>query len=66
MQCGQRAVLVVTREIEGTSTNVASRRVELSCDKPSGHDGRHHDRGGEEWDAEPGKTRTILRHEASE
>jgi hypothetical protein len=66
MQCGQRAVLVITREVAGTATNVASRRLELVCSKPEGHDGRHYDPSGEEWDAEPGKTPTLLRHETAE
>jgi len=65
MTCGAKAVLIVTRSVPGTTTNVAQRRAELSCDKPAGHDGAHADSGqGEEWQAEPGKRATVLRHEA--
>ena len=67
MLCGQRAVLLVTREVEGTSTNVARERVELVCDQESGHAGPHRDgRHGEQWDAELGKATTVLRHEPPE
>ncbi len=67
MDCGQRAVLVVTREVEGTATNVARQRVELVCDQAAGHFGKHRDaKNGEEWEAEPGKTPTLLRHEPVE
>lgn len=60
-------MLVVTREVEGTSTNVARQRLELVCDREPGHAGRHKDpKHAEEWDAEPGKTPTLLRHEPAE
>lgn len=63
MQCSHRAVLIVTREVEGTSTNVARERKNLSCRLEEGHDGKHHDTQYEEsWDDE-GKTLThILVH----
>lgn len=67
MKCGQRAVLVVTREVEGTSTNVASRRVELACTEESGHPGMHRDADhGEAWEDAPGKVPTLLRQELAE
>lgn len=67
MKCGQRAVLVITREVAGTSTNIASRRVELTCDEPAGHDGSHRDHdSGEVWQSDPGKVPTLLRHEVAE
>lgn len=65
MSCGAKAVLIVTRSVTGTTTNVAQSRTELRCDKPSGHAGAHADTAhGEEWTAEPGKVATLLRHES--
>jgi hypothetical protein len=62
--CGQTAVLIVTRRIEGTSTNVARRRVELVCGLSAGHAGPHHDAVNDErWDSEHGRRQTLLRHE---
>ena len=64
MPCGAKAVLIVTKTVQGTSTNVAQRRIELCCDAPLGHTGAHTDsRQGESWEAEPGKVATVLRHE---
>ncbi|MCC6903073.1 MAG: hypothetical protein IT377_29150 [Polyangiaceae bacterium] len=64
MPCGAKAVLIVTKSVQGTTTNVAQRRAELVCDAPVGHTGAHIDsRQGESWDAEPGKVATVLRHE---
>ncbi len=63
-RCGQRAVLMVTRVVEGTSTSVARRRVELTCGLASGHLGEHQDPAhGEHWAGKPGQTPTLLRHE---
>jgi hypothetical protein len=63
-RCGQRAVLVVTRIVQGTSTSIARRRIELSCGLAEGHPGEHRDPVQEEtWDAKPGQTPTLLRHE---
>ena len=62
--CGRRAVLVVTRVVEGTSTSVARRRVELTCQLESGHAGQHHDQQhGEKWDDRSSQVPTLLRHE---
>lgn len=67
MECGQRAVLVVTREVAGTSTNIASRRVELVCTEARGHEGAHRDAAtGETWKSDAGKVPTILRHESGD
>ncbi len=64
MTCEAKAVLIVTRSVTGTTTNVAQSRTELHCDKPERHDGAHADSAhGEEWTAEPGKVATLLRHE---
>ena len=65
--CGQRAVLVVTRVVAGTSTSIARRRVELVCGLPTHHEGEHADsEQGERWRAAPGQTPTLLRHEEDE
>jgi hypothetical protein len=65
--CGHRAVLVVTQTVEGTSTSVARRRVELRCSLPASHSGLHRDETqGEEWEGRPGHLPTLLRHEDEE
>ncbi len=63
MQCEARAILIVTREVAGTSTSVAKRRVQLACAREKGHDGPHRDSSeGEEWEGTPEKPATLLRH----
>lgn len=65
--CGQRAVLVVTRVVTGTSTSIARRRLELSCGLPDGHGGEHEDlEHKERWSAPRSQTPTLLRHEEDE
>jgi hypothetical protein len=62
--CGERAVLVITRTVDGTSTSVARSRTELSCQLPSGHAGAHVDtEHAEQWESKPGDRPTLLRHE---
>jgi hypothetical protein len=65
-ECRQVAVLVITRDVEGTTTNVVRRRVTLSCGLPSGHEGAHQDlTQGENWDPNERDDRpTLVRHEA--
>lgn len=63
-ECGHRAVLVITRSVEGTSTNVARRRAELFCRLPAGHAGAHRDPSeNAEWEGGADKRPTILRNE---
>jgi hypothetical protein len=65
--CGQRAILVITQAVEGTSTNVARSKVELRCALPAGHQGPHHDVVNEEqWEGGVGHVPTLLRHEDEE
>ena len=65
--CGRRAVLVVTRVVDGTSTSVARRRVELTCQLPAGHAGEHHDtEHHEKWGDRTSQIPTLLRHEDDE
>jgi hypothetical protein len=67
MQCGHRAVLVITQQVEGTSTSVARRRLELVCSLEQGHAGAHHDgRHDEDWEGAPGVRPTLLRDEDDE
>ena len=61
-QCAQRAILVITRSVEGTATSVARSRTELSCDLEAGHTGQHRDsRAQESWQGKPGERPTLLR-----
>jgi len=63
-ECGQKAVLIVTATPQGTATNVARARIELSCTLSAGHAGAHRDSvNAEEWTAAPGDVEMILRHE---
>ncbi len=64
MSCSHRAVIIITRDVRGTSSNLAASRTELACGKPDGHDGLHEDTAkGESW-KDRGDTMThILRQE---
>lgn len=67
MDCGELAVLIVTTTVEGTSTSVARRRIELRCGLRAGHPGLHRDaEQNEEWASEPGHKATLLRHETED
>jgi hypothetical protein len=62
--CGRKAVLIVTQQVPDTATNVARRRIDLTCTLQVGHSGRHHDaEHGEQWDASSGPVATLFRHE---
>ncbi|HVU02027.1 MAG TPA: hypothetical protein VHE30_09755 [Polyangiaceae bacterium] len=62
--CGHQAVLVITKTVDGTSTSVARKRVELTCTLEKGHDGAHRDQThGETWEGRPSQRPTVLRHE---
>jgi hypothetical protein len=66
-ECAERAVLIVTRTVEGTSTAIVQQRLVLSCTLPQGHSGAHKsDEHGESWEAAEGKVATLLRHEEGE
>ncbi len=55
---------MITRSVEGTSTNVVRERVELRCQLESGHAGEHRDLGADEaWQGEPDRLTTLLRDE---
>ncbi|HWZ88915.1 MAG TPA: hypothetical protein VNW92_08695 [Polyangiaceae bacterium] len=64
MSCDSRAVLIVTRQMEGTSTNVARQRVELHCSLEAGHPGPHRDTVHEqEWEMVQDRPTLLLRDE---
>ena len=66
MACAHRAVLIITRDVKGTSSNLAAGRTELSCSKPEGHDGQHEDEeSGESWDDRGDLLTHILRQEGA-
>jgi len=63
MNCKHRAVLIVTKAVEGTSTSIANQRVELACGEPAGHPGTHHDkRRDERWEDRGPELTHLLRH----
>ncbi|MEP7049580.1 MAG: hypothetical protein ABJB12_04475 [Pseudomonadota bacterium] len=65
MLCDARAVLLVTRQMEGTATSVARQRIELACSLPEGHVGAHRDVAHEqEWDVVKGRPTLLLRDES--
>ena len=62
--CGSEATLVITQDVDGTSTNIVRRKVKLQCELPSGHGGAHRDvEHDETWEAREGEKATLLRHE---
>ena len=64
MQCPHQAVLIETQEIEGTSSSLAKRRIELTCSLEVGHAGPHRDESHDEaWTDKGPPLTTLLRHE---
>ncbi len=62
--CGSRALLLITGMVEGTSTSVARRRIELTCRLTAGHEGQHRSPEHEAfWDEKPGRITTLTRHD---
>ncbi|MEO8901367.1 MAG: hypothetical protein ABI488_06640 [Polyangiaceae bacterium] len=65
MACDARAVLLVTRQMEGTATSVAHQRIELLCALPEGHPGAHRDASqNQEWQVVQGRPSLVLRDES--
>ena len=61
MACDARAVLIVTRQIEGTSTNVARQRIDLRCSLTPGHAGPHRDEAhAQEWEDVKGRASMVV------
>ena len=66
MGCKHRAVLIITREVKGTSSNLASGRTELVCGEAEGHEGPHHDAAHDErWTDRGDLVTHILRQEGA-
>jgi hypothetical protein len=64
MQCPHRAVLIETQAIEGTSSSIAKRRIDLQCSLDIDHDSPHRDTThSEEWADRGPQLTTVLRHE---
>ncbi|MEO6599685.1 MAG: hypothetical protein ABIQ16_07420 [Polyangiaceae bacterium] len=65
MACDARAVLLVTRQMEGTATNVAKQRIELHCSLAPEHAGPHRDAThSQEWVFVQGRPSLVLRDES--
>ena len=65
MACDARAVLLVTRQMEGTATNVAKQRIELHCTLSPEHPGPHRDAAHhQEWVVVQGRPSLVLRDES--
>lgn len=66
-ECGERAILIVTKTLAGTATNVARSRTTLVCRLPAKHPGKHRDsERSETWEGAEGTVPTIIRHEDEE
>ena len=64
MPCLYSAVLLVTRDVQGTSSSVARERMVLSCCEPNGHEGPHRDdRSGIRWDDQGLTVRMLVTEE---
>jgi hypothetical protein len=64
MACDARAVLLVTRQMEGTRTHVAKQRIELRCSLEPGHAGPHQDGAqAQEWVVVQGRPSMNFRDE---
>ena len=62
--CASEATLVITQNVDGTSTNVVRKKMKLRCQLPIGHTGSHRDtEQGETWEGRDGEKPTVLRHE---
>jgi hypothetical protein len=64
MKCGAKAVLIVVREVEGTTTSLAKGRSGLACALEQGHAGPHRDATVDfPWEGPPDKVVTLLHNE---
>ncbi len=67
MSCKHRALLIITRDVRGTTSNLAKKRIELQCGEPAGHDGPHRDSEHDETWTDRGSDLThVLRPEDEE
>jgi hypothetical protein len=64
MSCKHQAVVIVTRTVAGTASNVAKRRIDLFCRQPAGHVGEHYDpEQDRRWTDKGPELTHILEHE---
>ncbi|MEZ4440157.1 MAG: hypothetical protein R3B72_13765 [Polyangiaceae bacterium] len=62
MSCKHQAVIIFTREVKGTSSNLASGRTTLQCGLEEGHAGPHRDADhDEEWEDRGADLTHIMR-----
>jgi hypothetical protein len=62
--CNQEAVLLITRTVSGTATNVARERTVLTCTLEAGHAGSHHDEAHKEtWEHTPSSRQMLFRND---
>jgi hypothetical protein len=62
--CNQEAVLLITRTVSGTATNVARERTVLTCTLAAGHAGSHHDEAHKEtWEHSPSSRQMLFRND---
>jgi len=67
MPCKHRALLIITRDVRGTTSSLAKKRIELRCDEPEGHEGPHRNaEHGETWTDRGNELTHILRAEDGE
>lgn len=63
-ECGERAVLIITKALAGTATHVARSRTILVCRLAPEHPGKHCDSQHQEtWESRTGMVPTIIRQE---
>jgi len=57
-------MLIVTRDVSGTSSSVAKERANLRCFLPEGHEGPHRDEMADiRWEDQGHRVRLLLCHE---
>ena len=66
MACEHRAVILVTGDVPGTSSNIAKERIEINCDLGDAHEGQHqNDEHNEKWEDRGGPITHIVRFDGS-
>ena len=64
MSCKHQAILIVTRTVRGTASNIAKRRIDLHCQEAAGHSGEHYDpHEDRRWQDKGSEVTHILEHE---
>lgn len=60
--CSHRAIVITTREVHSTSTEIARERIEIHCARSAGHEGPHESEGFS-WEDRGSELTHVLRHE---